>query len=121
MIWKLIFIIIFIWVLLRLVQLELLTLDIVLLTFSMIVFVLLISFSPFFVELLARLLGFGTPAMAVVAVVIAGLIVMSVILAVLGSVHKRELALIIRQLAQLELKFAQQKNKEIEHTRDRTH
>jgi hypothetical protein len=111
MIWKLIFIICLFWVLLRLVQIEKLTLDIVLFTLLMIVIVLSFSFSPFFVEGLAKILGFGTPALAVVALVIAGLIVMCVILAVLVSSHKKELALVIRQLAKIELRILREKNK----------
>jgi len=106
MIYKLFFILIIVFVLLRLVQRERLALDIASITITLIVVVLGLSFSPYWVEKIAAFLEFGTPSMAVVALVIAGLIIVSVILSVMVSDLKRNQAHLIRQIARLEIKFS---------------
>jgi hypothetical protein len=103
MTFKLLFIVGFVWALLRLVQLERLALDLASLTMLLIMVVLGLSFSPYWVERIAAFLQFGTPSMAVVALVIAGLIAVSVILSVMVSDLKRKQAHLIRQIARLEM------------------
>lgn len=102
---KLLFVIGFVWTLLRLVQRERLSLDLASFTASLIVVVLMMSFSPYWVELLASILGFGTPSMAVVALITACLIIMAVILSVMVSDLKSKQARLIRQLSRLELQL----------------
>ena len=104
MTFKILFIVAFVWVLLSLVQRDRLALDLASFTLLFIVVVLLVSFSPFWVERIATFLQFGTPSMAVVALVISGLVTVSVILSVMVSDLKRQQAHLIRQMARLEMK-----------------
>ena len=110
MTFKLIFIVAFVWILLRLVQRERLALDLASFTMLLIVVVLILSFSPYWVERAAAFLQFGTPSMAVVALVIAGLVTVSVILSVMVSDLKRRQDRLIRQIARLELKISKKNN-----------
>ena len=110
MTFKLIFIVGFVWILLRLVQRERLALDLASFTMLLIVVVLILSFSPYWVERVADFLQFGTPSMAVVALVIAGLVTVSVILSVMVSDLKRRQDRLIRQIARLELKISKKNN-----------
>ncbi len=103
---KLLFVFVFVWTILRLVQRERLGLDLASLTLLLIVAVMGLSFSPYFVERIAALLQFGTPSMAVVALVTGGLVTVSVILSVMLSDLKRKQAHLIRQIAKLEIKFS---------------
>jgi len=104
MIFKILFFMIFFWVLLRLVQQQLLGMDLASFTILLILCVLALSFSPYWVERIAAFLEFGTPSMAIVALVVAGLMTISVILSVMVSDLKRKHANLTRQLARLELK-----------------
>ena len=104
MIFKLLFFIAFIWVLLRLVQQRRLGMDLSSFTILLMSGVLALSFSPYWVERIAAFLVFGTPSMAIVALVVAGLVTISVILSVMVSDLKRKHANLTRQLARLELK-----------------
>ena len=108
MIFKLIFFISFVWVLLMLVQRQKLGMDLASLTLVLIVCVLALSFSPYWVEKLAQFFDFGTPSMAVIALAIAGLVTVAVILLVMISDLKRKQALITRQLAALQIKLSQE-------------
>ena len=110
MTFKILFILGFIWILLRLVQRERLALDLASLTMLLIFVVLSLSFSPYWVEKIAFFLDFGTPSMAVVALVIAGLVTVSIILAVMISDLKRKQALLIRQMSRLEMKILRKIN-----------
>ena len=74
MTFKLLFFFAFVWVLLRLVQRDRLALDLASFTILLILVVMGLSFSPYLVERIAAFLQFGTPSMAVVALVIAGLV-----------------------------------------------
>jgi hypothetical protein len=105
MIYKLFFILTIIFVLLRLVQKGRLGLDLASLTIIMILAVLGLSFSPYWVEKIATFLQFGTPSMSVVALVISGLTIVSMILSVMVSDLKRNQARMIRQIARLEIKI----------------
>ena len=107
MIYKLLFFLGFVWFLLMLVQRQRLGMDLASLTLLLIVGVLAMSFSPYWVEKLAQFLEFGTPSMAVVALAIAGLVTVSVILLVMISDLKRKQAQLTRQIASLQLKLAQ--------------
>jgi len=107
MILKLLFIICFVWILLRLVQRERLALDLASFTILLILAVMALSFSPYWVERIADLLQFGTPSMAVVALVTAGLVSVSVILAMMVSDLNRKQAYLIRQISRLEIKISQ--------------
>lgn len=104
MIFKILFFVTFFWMLLRLVQTQRLGMDLASLTILLIVGVLALSFSPYWVERIAAFLEFGTPSMAVVALVVAGLVTISVILSVMVSDLKRKHANLTRQLARLDLK-----------------
>jgi hypothetical protein len=104
MIFKIFFFCGFFWVLLSLVQKQRLGMDLASFTILLIVGVLALSFSPFLVERIAAFLEFGTPSMAIVALVVAGLVTISVILSVMVSDLKRKHANLTRQLARLELK-----------------
>ena len=104
MIVKLFFIAAFVWVLLRLVQRERLALDLASLTLILIVVVMGLSFSPYLVERIAAIFQFGRPSMAVVALMITGLVAVSVILSIMVSDLKRAQARLIRQIARLEMK-----------------
>ncbi len=77
--------------------------DLASLTLLLIVGVLALSFSPYWVERLAQFFDFGTPSMAVVALAIAGLVTVTVILLVMVSDLKRKHALLTRQVASLQL------------------
>jgi hypothetical protein len=89
-----------------LVQRKRLGIDLASLTLLLIVGVLALSFSPYWVEKLAQLFEFGTPSMAVVGLVIAGLVTVSVILLVMISDLKRKHAQLTRQVASLQLKLS---------------
>jgi len=104
MIFKTLFFIAFIWVLLRLVQRQRLGMDLASFTILLMAGVLALSFSPYWVERIAASLEFSTPSMAIVALVVAGLVTISVILSVMVSDLKRKHANLTRQLARLELK-----------------
>ena len=104
MIFKILFFMTISWLLLRLVQRQRLGLDLASLTILLIVGVLALSFSPYWVERIAAFLEFGTPSMAVVALVVAGLVTISLILSVMVSDLKRKHANLTRQLARLELR-----------------
>jgi hypothetical protein len=93
----------FVWILLRLVQRERLALDLASVTIILIVAVMGLSFSPYLVERIAAILQFGRPSMAVVALLIAGLVAVSVILSIMVSDLKRAQARLIRQMARLEM------------------
>ena len=103
MIFKISFMIFFIFLLLRLVQREKLSLDLASLALILIGFVLFISFSPFWVERIASLLEFSNPAFAVVALVLVGLICLCMILAVTLSELKYRYSRLLRKLVLLEL------------------
>lgn len=105
MIYKLLFFFGFVWFLLMLVQRRRLGMDLASMTLLLIVFVLALSFSPYWVEKLAQFFEFGTPSMAVVAPVIAGLVTVSVILLVMISDLKRKHGELTRQVANLQLKL----------------
>ena len=107
MIYKLLFFFAFVWFLLMLVQRQRLGMDLASLTLLLIVGVLALSFSPYWVEKLAQFLEFGTPSMAVVALAIAGLVTVAVILLVMISDLKRKHALLTRQVASMQLKLPQ--------------
>jgi len=107
MIYKLLFFFGFVWFLLILVQRQRLGMDLASLTLLLIVGVLALSFSPFWVEKLAQFLEFGTPSMAVVALAIAGLVTVAVILLVMISDLKRKHAELTRQVASLQLKLSE--------------
>ena len=104
MIFKILFFVTIFWVLLSLVQKQRLGMDLASFTILLIVGFLALSFSPYWVERIADYLEFGTPSMAVVALVVAGLVSISVILSVMVSDLKRKHANLTRQLARLELK-----------------
>ena len=106
MIYKLLFFVGFVWFLLILVQHQRLGLDLASLTLLLIVGVLALSFSPFWVEKLAQFFQFGTPSMAVVALAIAGLVTVAVILSVMISDLKRKHAKLTRQVARIQLKLS---------------
>ena len=107
MIYKLLFFFGFVWFLLMLVQRQRLGMDLASLTLVLIVGVLALSFSPYWVEKLAQFLEFGTPSMAVVALAIAGLVTVAVILLVMISDLKRKHAQLTRQVASIQLKLSQ--------------
>ena len=107
MIYKLLFFFGFVWLLLILVQRQQLGMDFASLTLLLIVGVLALSFSPYWVEKLAQFFEFGTPSMAVVALAIAGLVTVAVILLVMISDLKRKHALLTRQVASLQIKLSQ--------------
>jgi hypothetical protein len=107
MIYKLLFFFGFVWFLLMLVQRQRLGMDLASLTLLLIVGVLALSFSPFWVEKLAQFLEFGTPSMAVVALAVAGLVTVAVILLVMISDLKRKHAQLTRQVASMQLKLSQ--------------
>jgi hypothetical protein len=104
MIVKLLFIAGFVWILLRLVQRERLALDLASLTLILIVAVMGFSFSPYLVERVAAIFQFGRPSMAVVALLIAGLVAVSVTLSIMVTDLKRAQARLIRQMARMEMK-----------------
>ena len=104
MTYKLLFIFGFMWILLRLVQRDRLSLDLASFTLLLIVVALGLSFSSYLVEKIAAFLQFGTPSMAVVALVIAGLVTVSMILSVMVSDLKRQQVNLLRQMARLEMK-----------------
>ena len=106
MIVKLLFITGFVWVLLRLVQRERLALDLASLTLILIVVVMGLSFSPYLVERIAAIFQFGRPSMAVVALMITGLVAVSVILSIMVSDLKRTQARLIRQMARMEMNMS---------------
>jgi hypothetical protein len=108
MIYKLLFFFGFVWFLLVLVQRQKLGMDLASLTLLLIVGVLALSFSPYWVEKLAQFFEFGTPSMAVVALAISGLVTIAVILMVMVSDLKRKHAMLTRQLASLQLKIDQE-------------
>jgi|LauGreSuBDMM15SN_2_FD.fasta_scaffold04526_4 hypothetical protein len=107
MIFKLLFFVGFVWILLMLVQRQRLGMDLASLTLALLVGVFALSFSPYWVEKLAQFFDFGTPSMAVVALAIAGLVTVAVILLVMVSDLKRKHALLTRQLAGLQLRLSQ--------------
>jgi hypothetical protein len=107
MIYKLIFFLGFVWFLLMLVQRQRLGMDLASLTLMLIVGVLALSYSPYWVEMLAQFFEFGTPSMAVVALAIAGLVTVAVILLVMISDLKRKHAELTRQVASLQLKLSE--------------
>lgn len=107
MIFKLLFFVGFVWILLMLVQRQRLGMDLASLTLALLVGVFALSFSPYWVEKLAQFFEFGTPSMAVVALAIVGLVTVAVILLVMVSDLKRKHALLTRQLAGLQLRLSQ--------------
>ncbi len=107
MIFKLLFFVGFVWILLMLVQRQRLGMDLASLTLALLVGVFALSFSPYWVERLAHFFEFGTPSMAVVALSIAGLVTVAVILLVMVSDLKRKHALLTRQLAGIQLRLSQ--------------
>ena len=107
MIFKLLFFVGFVLILLILVQRQRLGMDLASLTIALLVVVFALSFSPYWVERLAKFFEFSTPSMAVVALAIAGLVTFAVILLVMVSDLKRKHALLTRQLAGLQLKLSQ--------------
>ena len=108
MIFKFLFFVGFVWILLMLVQRQRLGIDLASLTLALLVGVFALSFSPYWVEKLAQFFEFGTPSMAVVARAIAGLVTVAVILLVMVSDLKRKHALLTRQLAGLQLRLSQE-------------
>ncbi len=114
MIYKLIFFFGFVWFLLMLVQRQRLGMDLASLTLVLIVCVLALSFSPYWVEKLAQFLEFGTPSMAVVALAIAGLVTVAVILLVMISDLKRKHAQLTRQVASMQLKLSKEEKPSLE-------
>jgi hypothetical protein len=108
MIFKLLFFVSFVWILLMLVQRQKLGMDLASFTLVLLVAVFALSFSPYWVERLAQFFEFGTPSMAVVALAIAGLVTVAVILLVMVSDLKRKHALLTRQLAGFQLRLSQE-------------
>ena len=90
-----------------LVQRQRLGMDLASLTLLLIVGVLALSFSPYWVEKLAQFFEFSTPSMAVVALAIAGLVTVAVILLVMISDLKRKHAELTRQVASLQIKLSE--------------
>lgn len=97
-----------------LVQRQRLGMDLASLTLLLIVGVLALSFSPYWVEKLAQFFEFGTPSMAVVALAIAGLLTVVVTLLVMISDLKRKHSELTRQVASLQLKLLELKKFTIE-------
>ena len=114
MIYKLLFFFGFVWFLLMLVQRQRLGMDLASLTLLLIVGVLALSFSPYWVEKLAQFLEFGTPSMAVVALAIAGLVTVAVIQLVMISDIKRKHAQLTRQVASMQLKLTKSDKPSVE-------
>ena len=114
MIYKLLFFFGFVWFLLILVQRQRLGMDLASLILFLIVGVLALSFSPYWVERLAQFFEFGTPSMAVVALAIAGLVTVAVILLVMISDLKRKHALLTRQVASMQLKLSHSEKHSVE-------
>ena len=114
MIYKLLFFFGFVWFLLMLVQRQRLGMDLASLTLLLIVAVLALSFSPYWVEKLAQFLEFGTPSMAVVALAIAGLVTVAVVLLVMISDLKRKHAQLTRHVASMQLKLSQFEKSSVE-------
>jgi hypothetical protein len=106
MIYKLLFFFGFVWFMLILVQSQRLGMDLASLILFLIVGVLALSFSPYWVERLAQFFEFGTPSMSVVALAIAGLVTVAVILLVMISDLNRKHALLTRQVASMQLKLS---------------
>jgi len=106
MILKLFFIASYISVLLYLVRKDRLSLDLASAAFILILCVLGLSFSPYWVERIAAALDFSTPAMAIVALTMVGLISLCLVLAVTLSDLIRRQGLLIRQLALFELRLS---------------
>ena len=106
MILKLLFFAAYIGVLFHLVRKDRLSLDLASAAFILILFVLGLSFSPFWVERIAAVLNFSTPAMAIVALTMAGLISLCLVLAVTLSDLIRRQGLLMRQLALFELRLS---------------
>ena len=104
MILKLAFLVFFVWTVLRLVQAGRLGLDLASFTLGLIAVVMGISFSPALVEGIADMWGFSTPSLSVVALILAGLLLLSVSFAVSVSDLQRRNARLIRRLAEIELK-----------------
>ncbi len=88
--------------------------DLASLILMLIVGVLALSFSPYWVEKLAQFFEFGTPSMAVVALVISGLVTVAVILLVMISDLNRKHAQLTRRVASLQLKLSQADKPSIE-------
>ena len=105
MTFKVFFVAAYIFALFFLVRKDRLSLDLASITFILILFVLGLSFSPFLVERIAAALDFSTPAMAVVALTIVGLISLSLVLAVTVSDLILRQGFLIRQMAQLEMRL----------------
>ena len=103
MIYKLIFFIFLTWIVLLLVQNKKLGIDLALFIIILILIVLAISFSPYLVNLLAKIFDIGTPSMAVVALIVAGLVSVVIILLTIVTDLKRKYVFLMRKLAQLEL------------------
>jgi hypothetical protein len=106
MILKLLFFAAYIGVLFHLVRKDRLSLDLASAAFILILFVLGLSFSPFWVERIAAVLNFSTPAMTIVALTMAGLISLCLVLAVTLSDLIRRQGLLMRQLALFELRLS---------------
>jgi hypothetical protein len=104
MIHKIVFLFFFVWAVLRLVQAGRLGLDLASFTLGLIAIVMGISFSQALVEGIAEILGFSTPSLSVVALILAGVLLLSVSFAVSISDLQRRNAKLIRRLAAIELK-----------------
>ena len=104
MIFKILFFLIFLFTLLLLVKRKYIGIDFASLVLFFITLVLAFSFSPYLVELLAKYFEFGTPSMAVIALVIVGLMSISVILLVICSDLKYKHVQLTRHVASLELR-----------------
>lgn len=103
MILRAIFVALLVFGILWLVRRQSLSLDFAWLLFLLLAGVLGISLSPWAVEGLAEIFGFGTPAMAVVALAIAALIGICMVLAVELNALKKQNRLLIRKIAAVEL------------------
>ena len=104
---KLAFLLGFVWVMLRLVQRDRLSMDLASLVLLLLAGALAISLSPYLVERVAAFLDFGTPAMAIVGIAVACLTSVCLALSVMVTDLKRHRAQATRQLARLELRLAE--------------
>jgi hypothetical protein len=86
-----------------LVRRHYLSLDFAWLLFFILTVVLGVSLNPWAVEKLAKIFGFGTPSMAIVALIFAALIGLCLVLAVDINTTKKQNALLVRKVASLEL------------------
>ena len=100
---RFIFLCVFLVAIFWLVKRDRLSLDLAWLLFFILAVVFGVSLSPWAVENLAHVFDFGTPAMAVVALSIAGLTAICLVLVVEVTGLKRQNAQLLRKIAALEI------------------